>query len=125
MIVKDNSSLLELTNESAIPLACSNRSIVEDNLRRSYQVYNWITSDIFSATATSIRDMVVLSSEPTLQWLQIYPKYMDFIYTLDILNNQDIPIKSESRKIVAGKITEKRKAIFKTAFIDDLSIGFR
>ena len=71
-------------------------------------------------TATvNIGGTVFVYTEPTPQWLTIYPA-IQHEPSLGVLEDLDIPFKPKRTRMTKGVVVKRSKARFKTAFADDL-----
>lgn len=70
--------------------------------------------------AVTIEGTVFVYTDPTPQWLTIYPTIKPES-ALDVLEDLDIPLKPKKMRIAKGIVIKRSRAEFKTAFADDLT----
>jgi hypothetical protein len=79
----------------------------------------WPSAFVPVTAAVTIEGTVFVFTEPTPQWLTIYPSIQPGSY-LDVLEDLDIPFKPKKTRMAKGIVLRRSKARFKTAFADDL-----
>ncbi|GAF76885.1 unnamed protein product, partial [marine sediment metagenome] len=72
-----------------------------------------------TTAAITIEGTVFAYTEPTPEWLTIYPS-IQLQPSLDILEDLDIPFRPKRKRKAMGIVIKRSKARFKTAFADDL-----
>jgi len=77
------------------------------------------TAFVPMAATVTIAGTVFVYTEPSPQWLTIYPTIKPET-SLDVLEDLDIPFKPKKKRRVKGIVIKRSKAEFKTAFTDDL-----
>ncbi len=71
------------------------------------------------SAAVTIEGAVFVYTEPSPQWLTIYPTIKPEP-SLDVLEDLDIPFKPKKKRMVKGVVIRRSKAEFRTAFVDDM-----
>jgi len=84
-----------------------------------FGVPRWSGAFVPVTVAVTSEGTVFAYTEPTPQWLTIYP-CIQHEPSLDILEDLDIPFKPKRTRMTKGAVVERSKARFKTAFADDL-----
>lgn len=84
-----------------------------------FGVPRWPSAFVPVTGAVIIEGTVFVYTEPTPQWLKIYPSIHPEP-SLDILEDLDIPFKPKRTRRARGIVVGRSKARFKTAFADDL-----
>lgn len=83
-------------------------------------VPRWPGAFVLVTAAVTIEGTVFVYTEPTPQWLTIYPNIQPEP-SLDVLEDLDIPFKPKRTWRAKGIVVRRSKARFKTAFADDLA----
>ena len=87
-----------------------------------FGVPRWPSVFVPGTAAVALEDIegaVFVYTDPTLQWLTIYPSIQPQP-SLDILEDSDIPLRPKRTRRARGVVVKRSKARFKTAFADDL-----
>lgn len=84
-----------------------------------FGVPRWPGAFVPVTAAITIEGTVFVYTEPTPQWLTIYPSIQPEP-SLDVLQDLDIPFKPKRTRRAKGVVVKRSKARFKTAFADDL-----
>lgn len=77
----------------------------------------WPSAFALLTAAVDIEGTIFAYTEPTWQWMAVYPSPEP---SLDILEDLDIPLKPKKTRRAKGIVVRRRKAGFTTAFSHDL-----
>lgn len=75
---------------------------------------------ISASGSVDIGAAIAVNTVPTIQFLNIYPS-PEYESQIDILIDLDIPFRRQRTRIAKGSVRERKKAIFSTAFTEDLT----
>ena len=82
-------------------------------------VPRWSGAFVPVTAAVTIEGTVFVYTNPTPQWLTIYPSVQPEP-SLDVLEDLDIPFKPKRTRRAKGIVVRRSRARFQTAFADDL-----
>ncbi len=117
-----NSQLTLDANEERDPYLEGTSTIIVGSALPSegiFAVPTWPGAFVHGTTPVNSEGSVLVFTNPTLQWLTIYPTIQPEP-SLDILEDFDIPLKPKRTKRVKGIVVRRSRARFQTAFADDL-----
>ena len=79
---------------------------------------NWPATVISAAGTVNIGGTVFVYSHPSAQWYSIYPWAAP---TIGILEDMDVPFRPKETRKARGVVVQRKRAEFKSAFIDELT----